>query len=309
MYFRDLVEPSKEWLKYEVLISDLARFIEDCARYLMDAFDVAQVASAQSKCYSHATVLLLSRHVIESIDGVSVLAERGCAENCGPLLRSAFEAHLGVMYILEADSVRRGLAYQVAHAHRRIKLYRRCDPNDPIGRQIRAELNADPLLCVIDTIPGNLQAMVANLEKLFTKPEFAPIEQEWKAKRGGKDPEWFSLFSGPHDTRSLAIHLKLGAIYEFLYRSWSDVIHAGSGLNHIGASDQPGAVVLRPIRHPDGLETACTLAAQFCFSTARALVEKYDPAQKERFRQTYLEQLGSRFRQVSKGKLITAPWR
>ena len=309
MFFRDLIVSAEQWAGYEKLISDLSQFVGDCVRFLVDAYDVAQFGSAKEQCYSHATILMLTRHVIESIDGVSVLAERGCAENCGPLLRSALEGQLGVLYILEADSKRRALSYQVAHAHRKIKTYRKFDPNNPLGKQLRAELKDDPMVDMFDRFPGDLQAMIANLEGMFTKPEFAPIEREWQASRKNKDPEWFALFGGPRDVRSLAIHLKLGAGYEGLYRSWSDVIHAGSGLNHVGPSEQPGTIVVRPIRHPDGLESACSHAAQICLNTACTLVQKYGPEQSERFRQMYSEKLGPRYKQISKGNLINAPWR
>lgn len=309
MYFRDLVESEEQWQNYEKLLLELAGFVGDCVRFVIDAYNVAQVTSSQDRCYSHATVQMLARHVIESVDGLSVLVERGCAENCGPLLRSAFEAQLGVLYILDANSKRRALSYQVAHAHRKIKAYRKCDPNDPLGKQLRAELKDDPMTDVFNRVPFDLQAMVANLEGMFKKPEYAPIEAEWQASRKNKDPEWFALFGGPRDVRSLAIHLKLGAVYEGLYRSWSDVIHAGSGFNHVGPSDQPGTILIRPVRHPDGLESACTFAAEFCLNTARTLVQKYDPAQWERFRKTFSEKIGPHYMEISKGKLINAPWR
>lgn len=311
MFFLDGFESEEEWNKYEELISNLSHFVGDCVRYLIEAYSVAQLGSAQDKCYSHATVLMLSRHIIESIDGVSVLVERGCAQNCGPLLRSALEGQLGVLYILEADSQRRGLSYQVAHAHRKIKSYRKLDPNDPLGMQFRAELKDDPMADVFDQIPGNLPMMIANLESMFMKPEFAPIEQEWQATRknsNNKDPEWFALFGGPRAVRSLAFHLKLGAAYEGLYRHWSDVIHAGSGLNHVGASNEPGKIHIRPIRHPDGLETACSLAAQICLHTAQRLVQKYGPEKWEDFQQTYISKLEPIHTQVCKGNLIHAPW-
>src|SRR5260221_872779 len=123
MFFRETIESEEQWAGYEKLLSDLAHFVSDCVRYLIDAYDVAQVGSAKEQCYSHATVLMLTRHVIELVDGVSVLAERGCAENCGPLLLRAVDGQVGVLYILEADSKRRALSYQVAHAHRKIKTY------------------------------------------------------------------------------------------------------------------------------------------------------------------------------------------
>lgn len=309
MYFRDLLASPDECAGYEELLSKLSEFVRDCVTFLIDAFEVAQAGSTKEQCYSHATVLMLTRHVIESIDGVSVLVERGCAENCGPLLRSALEGQLGVLYILEADSKRRALAYQVAHVHRQIKMYRRYDPDDPLGQQLRAELAGDPMANVFDGIPADLPAMIANLEAMLSKAEFVPIENEWQATRKNRDPEWFALFGGPRDVRSLALHLNLGAAYEGFYRRWSDVIHAGSSLKHVGPSDEPGAITIRPIRHPDGLESACSTAAQICLNTARNLVQRYGLEQSERFRQTYSEKISPRYMEVSQTKLIDAPWR
>jgi hypothetical protein len=187
-------------------------------------------------------------------------------------------------------------------------MYRRCDPDDPLGKQLRLELKDDPMAEVFDRVPGDLKAMIANLEGMFAKPEFAPLEQEWQASRRKKDPEWFALFGGPRDVRSLAIYLNMGAAYEGLYRNWSDVIHAGSALNHVGPAGQHGAILIRPIRHPDGLESACSLAAQICLKTARSLIQKYGPEEWERFQQCFSERIRPRYMQLCAEKLIQASW-
>lgn len=312
MFFRDMIESVDEWGRYEEVLGQLSEFVGDCTSYLADAFTAAQERTATEPCYSHGTVLLLVRHVVECLDGVTLLVAKGSAENCGPLLRSAFEAHLGLLHILQADSRNRALAYQVAHAHWKIKLYRRCDADDPIGKQVRSELKGDPLAGVFDRIPGDLGAMIANLEKMFQRAEYVPIEQEWQDTRkrlGNKDPEWFALFGGPRDVRSLAISLGLGAVYEGLYRSWSDVIHAGSGFKHVGPSDQPGAISIRPIRHPDGLESACTLSAWLAVSTTNALVAAYAPGHQDAFQRRYAETIRQRHLELCGKKIINAPWR
>lgn len=311
MFFRDMVESAEEWREYEKLLAELAAFVGDCVCYLVDAFDVAMTSAAKDPCYSHATVLMLIRHIIESIDGVSVLVEKGCAENCGPLLRSAFEAQLGVLYILEEDSKRRALAYQVAHAHRKMKLYRKLDAEDQLGKQLRAEVEDEPYADIFDRIPADLKGMAADLERLFERPEFGPVEEEWQAVKAGTrgDPEWFALFGGPRTVRELALRLKLGAAYEVLYRGWSDVVHAGSGLNHVAPSGQSGIIHIRPIRHPEGIETACNLGANMCLHTARHIVHAYAPEQFDRFRQAYMETLRSRHMQLCRERLSNAPWR
>jgi len=71
-------------------------------------------------------------------------------------------------------------------------------------------------------------------------------------QRNKREPEWFSLFGGPSSTCALAHRLKYGAIYEFMYRTWSGNVHASNGFsNFAGVS---GNVATRPLRHPDGLQ-------------------------------------------------------
>lgn len=309
MYLRDLFEQPDQWAEYEKLLTKLSMFVDKCSKLLIDAFYVAQSNALKEHCYSHATTLMLTRHIIESVDGVSVLVQSGCAENCSPLLRSAFEGQLGLLYILEADSKNRAMAYQVAHAHRKIKMYRKYDPNEQLGKQFRAELQNESEAAIFSRVPGDLSKMVANLEKMLMKQEYQTVETEWQvASKKKKNPEWFSLWGGPSDVRSLAFHLQLGTMYESLYRMWSNVIHAGSGFNHVGASDQPGAISIRPLRHPEGIEAVCSIAAQICLSSSRSLVKRFDPTQADKFARTYEENIRPEYLQVSREKLINAPW-
>src|SRR5208283_5075674 len=122
----------------------------------------------------HSTVLMLARLFCEQNDGVAILAAEGCAEPSKPLCRSALEATLGIQYILEKDSERRGLAYQVAHAHRKLKIYRKLNPKEPAGIELRSTVKDDILgVDVLNSLPQmNLSAFVANLMGMLARPPF-----------------------------------------------------------------------------------------------------------------------------------------
>jgi hypothetical protein len=47
------------------------------------------------------------------------------------------------VYILKVDTIRRALAYQVAHTHKRIKLYEQVDPTTGAGQRLREYLGAE----------------------------------------------------------------------------------------------------------------------------------------------------------------------
>lgn len=316
MYFRDLVTDPSQLPPYEKQCESLSNFVAECVRFMVDGFEAAQKSASSSSCYSHSTVLMLARHIIVALDGVSVLARQGCAENCSPLLRSAFEADLSLTHILAKDSQRRAIAYQVAHIHRRIKSYRRLDSTDELGVALRRELQGDPFLNLLQWPATDLGARVANLQKCFSDPAFIPVEKAWqeatktrKGERKKKDPEWFSLFSGPASLRDLAILHQMGSFYEALYRVWSENVHGTGGMDSIAPSDEEGMNSVRPIRHPSGLESACGFAAQFAISATHKIVMAYAPEQAGRFQTTYRNNLSTRYRLVARGGLIKCPWR
>lgn len=89
MYFRDCVTCKAQWTSYEKVLAELSAFVDDCVRHLTKAQRAAEAAAAKDQRPHHATVMLLARHVCEFVDGVSILAGKGSAEPCNPLLRSA----------------------------------------------------------------------------------------------------------------------------------------------------------------------------------------------------------------------------
>jgi len=311
MYFRDTITSNSDWTQYEALLRNLSEFVQDCVSHALKAYRVVEQAGAGDGKYYHATAILLVRHLCEFIDGVSVLVARGCSEPCKPLLRSAFEAQIGLLYILEGDTERRALAYQVAHAHYRMKLFRKMKEDDQAGKELRKLIESDPVHGQVRIPKEDWQSGIDNMERLLARPEYEPIEQEWRRakKAKGREPPWFELFGGPSSVRDLAHHLKKVFSYEFLYRQWSTAVHAGGCLENI-AADNDGNTVVRPIRHPDGLQALVSFAASMCLELSRRLVAIYAPEQSEAFAADYVANLRQRHLEVSdRHGLIRAPWK
>ena len=311
MYFKDLIASESEWLRYEQLLRSLSKYIADCISRLLSVYHIVEQHAAKDRSFHHATVGVLVRHVCEFTDGVSVLVVKGCSEPCKPLLRSAFEAVIGVCYILEKDSERRGLAYQVAHAHKKIKLYRRMKPNEQSGKELCQLMQSDPVGATIHLPTLDYQRMIDDLDGMLKRPEYATIEQAWNTakKKRRADPYWYSLFGGPSNIRSLAIYVKHALWYEFLYRNWSDTVHAGGCLEN-RAKSEDGTHVMRPIRHPDGLQAWVSLAGTMCLELCRRLIDHYAPDQRERFRIDYVNNLQARLKAIcDHSNLINAPWK
>lgn len=314
MYFRDTVHSPDEWLSYERNRNQLTVFVGDCVAFLGDAMAAVDQSPAVKKCFSHGTIVALLRHQLASTDGIAILVSEGCAEMCPTLLRGAFEAELGISFILQKDSRRRGLAYQVADIHRRINFYRSLSPQDEMNRQLRSQLRSDPLVDLLDAGEVDVADKAAKLEAALCNDEYRPIEKEWQALRTKKNgrkstPAWYSLFSGPRSIEDLARRVDQGALYAVVYRLWSGVIHGSSAFENFGPGDEPSGVAVRPLRHPAGLELACTYAGQFALMAAHSVVAAYAPERMPLFRRLYAEKISSRYLAVSKGGLINSPWK
>lgn len=280
MYFEPLLASDEQRAEYRRQLASFAGFLGDYNRFLVRVVDAAHAAMADGRGF-HTTVLMLARHVVSSLDGVAVLVAQGCAEASAPLLRSAFEGTLGVGYILKDDHDRRGLAYQVAHVHRKLKLYRRADATDQLGKGLRAELAGQSYAHVLSHVPFDLKGRVARLEGVLREPQFVPVEEAWVARKAGtdgrpkdSDPSWYSLFGGPRGVSGLARELGQLTLYWLLYKKWSDVVHAGSGMDNVTVN-AAGEHLIRPIRHPGELQTVVGIAAEFGMRFADRLLTFY----------------------------------
>jgi hypothetical protein len=312
MFFADLLPSDAEREKYKKVCSDFSAFLKDCLDCLIESYKAAGLAGGQSEKAYHATILLLTRHVIEYIDGVVVHVSQGVSQPCLPLLRSALEATLGIKYILEADTERRALAYQVAHAHRKMKFWDRLDPTTVAGKELRNYLGADAD-AIFNQMPLESHLLILDRRKqltgLLANADFGPIEQEWQTckKTYKKEPEWYALFGGPKNARELAQRVGWACMYDFCYQHWSNEVHAGSAMDAAGVSEGKG--VFRPFRHPDELQASLVHASNFTTDLSMLLLRAYAPEKVPELQRTYIEKIQKRKGNLLNKKLITAPWK
>jgi hypothetical protein len=228
----------------------------------------------------HSIVFSLARHVAEEVDAISVLVEKGCVDPCKGHLRSAFEADLGVRYILESDSERRGLAYQVKELRERLHALQMHDGRTPAGKKVREAVRNDPIgASVLASMPAyDFDAEEKRLRATLGSKPWDTINAEWEAV--GPRSSWHSLFGGPKSIRQLAAHLRRAFWYEFLYSDWSGRVHAGLALRNIGTnSKEPGrqGFAVRPLRYPDGLRNVYNFGMGIAMAAGHARAEVSEP--------------------------------
>jgi hypothetical protein len=166
--------------QYRAFLKERSEAINDCIVFLHDACKKAGDAYSAENVAVLA-VVALGRHAVESLDGVCLLVGHGSVLPCYPLLRSVFDASLGVMYILQADSSQRGSAYFVTQIRQEIAFFERCDPTTNGGREIRRELQDD--IAGQDALDGmalqDVQKHLADLQAELNDPLFSAAAQAW----------------------------------------------------------------------------------------------------------------------------------
>lgn len=168
--------------EYSSICEWMANTIHDCVTYGEEVLGWTEETPVGG--YGDATVKGLLRHFLETTDGLAVLVRQGCADAAKPLLRSAFECSLSLEYILEKNSLPRALAYQAAHARRRIKVYRNLNPRTSDGQEFRKKIPSDPLApSILRMDPEKLDEREANLVRMLSRPEFVQIDLEWQATK------------------------------------------------------------------------------------------------------------------------------
>jgi hypothetical protein len=164
----------------------------------------------------HAVPIFMMFDFAEAIDGVCLLVERGSAKNCPQLLRTAMEVQLGLRYVLEtkADYRRRCLAYEYFHLWEDLKWYQKCDPDHPLGRQLRGELKGQELSGVFDRGELDLKSEISRREKRMGSDRYSEVRAEIaRAKRDkNKVTEWYSLWNGPKSANRLAKQYLISAL-------------------------------------------------------------------------------------------------
>jgi hypothetical protein len=281
--FVELNESPEKIAEYESYLRDYSAVLDAAVDHLARFLQLVAGVDFKDKLLYRGVVIMLARHVAEEIDAASILVERGSVQPCKSHLRSAFEAELGIRYILETDHERRATGYLVKHIKDKLRTHNKVDPFTQQGKQFRKE-TTDPLgqgiLTEIENSGFDFEKDRNRYERLLAKPEYVDVDNQWKAakKVSRGQPPWFSLFNGPKNVRKLAESLGRGFWYEFLYSDWSGHIHAGSSIGNIGknSDDETGqSNAFRPIRHPEEIKNVINFGTFIPCALANDLSRKF----------------------------------
>jgi len=293
-----------EPLLYRELAKTSAREIIDIASPLLQEI-VNYATNAFQRCQTSSTgkpdedlpILASYLHVIEMTDGIEVLISQSCPVPAIPLLRSSFEALVTIDYILEAEYQQGSFAWLVQYVHTRLKEYEMLDTSRKSGQDFLATLATDEIGDYMKLPPmPDLPQAIENLESLLSQPNYQTVESEYqRLKRANhRKPEWYSLFGGPRNLRELSRHVGRGAQYDFLYRYWSQITHAGD-LSRFLTRTSEGSPAFKPIRNPADIKDFSIVTAYFVLDATRKVLGKFRPGEERNFRKWYIQEIRGRF--------------
>jgi hypothetical protein len=219
----------------------------------------------------------LYRQVIECSDGIEVLVSQSACRPAIPVLRSAFEATLGLEYLLREDYKRRSLAWLYVQAHQGLRQLEQFDPSTPEGQAFWSSLRSRGARTssAMEAIPQGIAARRALLEAAHLAPIKTECQRLKAERRHRRNPPWYALFGGPANLRELTEHLGRQSDYDALYRYWSRVIH-GLYLNPIYRT-RKGQPAMRAMRDPDEMRNITHFAVLFQVRATRLFVGHFRP--------------------------------
>jgi Family of unknown function (DUF5677) len=294
VFHDELMKDEEECKRWHQVYGRLSEAVDvSLGKFLEVIKEVERCAHATGKDI-HAVLQMLMYEFADSIDGASALVRVGASRNCAQPLRTGLEIGLGLRYILEdKDNYEpRSLSYEYFHLLDGLKWAQKCDPDHPVGQQLRKELEGDEHADIFDVLDSgiNVKAEIEKQEKKVNSPRYSTVRAEIDRMKDEKKKagNWYSLWDGPKDLRMLAWRLKLLSTYEVLYRTWSNTAHGEGAMKRIGGRVGDGTIQFVPLRSPSALPEKCRHACYLANGLTLTVVDKLVPQLREGLKDWYI---------------------
>lgn len=270
--------------------------LTELVNYATNVFQRCQT-SAHGAPDEHLPLLASYLHIIEMTDGIDVLVSESCPIPAIPLLRSSFEAGLTIDYILQSEYQQRAFSWLVVYVHNRLDQYQTLNVTAQTGKEFLDDLEKDWAGQYMKLPPmDDLPAIIENLQSLLEDPNYVTVEAEYQRLKGTRKrkPDWYSLYGGPANLRDLSRRLARGAQYAILYRSWSQITHAGDISRYLTRSATGGAAFL-PLRNNKEIGTVAQHATSFILDATMKMLRKFRPGESSNLKKWYMGEIRQRY--------------
>jgi len=210
----------------------------------------------------------MMRHTVELLDSISILIKNSSIQPCKLILRGILENYFNLEYLAEKNSKKRALQFIAMAKYKKLKFYKKLDPNEQSHSQFKKPLEEDKRIKGYPfSQPPKLETAIKNIEALFEVESYKEILAEIKnlSEKKIKNPNWHALFDGPKNLIDLANKVKLGGLYETYYRFWSGPVHGTDIMENNFAPNDDGKLELYQIRLPFEAQSITQISITLAF--------------------------------------------
>ncbi|MFC1874291.1 DUF5677 domain-containing protein, partial [Chloroflexota bacterium] len=310
-------EPDKNIFDPEPFIEIVKPAIELASQTIREAFNYGTNLYNKCRLTSKADVdeaypvLAIYLHVLQMIDSAEILISNICIEPSKLLIRSAFEAKLGLEFMNEKMTRTRGIAWIIRNILDRIEVGERHTKDHAKGKDFFETLKREGFEGFVNISPMKpeiTKEYIENLKNSLEKPGYADIYQEYKRlEKNRRRVEWYSLYDGPASIRDLAEYLKQLSMYDSLYRSWSKQTHAASA-DHLTMIMKDGQTVLGPIRYPMNIAHVANFALGILLQSDIVMINRFLSGDLKKFSQWYRTEIWQKQLALYQGEMEHLKW-
>lgn len=310
-------EPSKNILDPESYIELAKPAINLASQTLREAVNYGTNLYERCRVTSKADddeafpVLAQFLHILQMTDSIEVLISNSCVEPAKLLIRSAFEAKLGLEFMNEKMTRTRGIAWIIRNILDRIEFGERYSKANDKGKDFFDTLEREGFEGFGEIIPSTPEIpddYIPKLKESLEKPEYKDVYKEYQ--RLGKKRhrvEWYSLFGGPNKIRELAEYLGQRTVYDSLYRSWSKQVHAASS-DHLTLILEDGKNVLGPVRYPINIAHISGFSLGLLLQSEIIMINRFLSGDMRNFSKWYRTEILQKQLALFKGELEHLKW-
>ena len=296
----------REWPAKQVneKLKEYIELIQEVVDYGTHLIPRCFVASKKSKRGLIDVVLLLNllKQSVGALDAIAILVSQGAVYAAHIHLRSVFEIHLYIQWILKDEKEKERKAKQYYVWGKRYEL-------QWVLKAIEGTEENDKFIKTIDKFPGlkekiievdvsDTEKRLRQLNDFLAKDEYSEINAEFDRLKKRHDVHWYIPFNGPNSIADIAGKLKMKAHYDILYTQLSAIFHAQNLEDQVKIKEE--IVTLIPVRHLREFNTLLTYAFSFIFLTYSTILSEYRPGELTNFSKKYVEEWGERFRKLIK---------
>ncbi|MCU0413687.1 MAG: DUF5677 domain-containing protein [Ignavibacteriaceae bacterium] len=255
-------------------------------------------------------LVLLSRHIVELVDAISILVKKSSIDPCKVLLRSALESMLYIKFVATEKSEDRCKAYLISYIKNKKNEYLKYKIGSQIHNEFKIKI-ADDFLIKEGLNPFTkelnelVEIKIKNLDNWISNPIFSETIKEYNRvrKKFNRRPPWYLLYGGAENIERLSILLNYQYLYEAVYRKWSDFVHASDVITGRIASGEEGKSSFFQIRLGNDIIEVAMFTVNITLSAYRQLIEFIVPEMLSNYSAWYIREIREPFLKISRTRV------